>query len=65
MKTTIRIFSIFTVIGSVLGGLGVLSSFLMNSAPQQAAAAAVGVGFAVVPYCFTRAFEMYSNAGGE
>lgn len=65
MKTTIQIFSVFTIIGSLLGGLGVLSSFLMNSAPQQAAAAAVGIGFAVVPYCLTRAFEMYRGAGGN
>lgn len=65
MNTSIRIFSIFTILGSLLGGLGIMGSFLMNSAPQQAAAAAVGIGFAVVPYCFTRAFEMYKNAGGQ
>ena len=65
MNSTIKTFSIFTIIGSLLGGLGVMGSFLMNSAPQQAAAAAVGIGFAVVPYCLTRAFEMYRNAGGQ
>jgi len=28
-----------------------------NGSPQQAAAAAVGVAFAVIPYCFTRALS--------
>lgn len=46
---------ILTLIGSLIGGVFVFSSFVEKAAPQQAAAAAIGVGFGVLPYCFARA----------
>lgn len=47
-----------TIVGTVAGALLVASSFGPgNSAPQQAALAAIGVGCAVIPYVFTRACE--------
>lgn len=49
---------IMVIIGSILGGLGTLLGILTaNGAPQQAAAAAMGVAFAVIPYCFARAVQ--------
>ena len=45
-----------TLIGSILGGIVVLLGVLgANGAPQEAAAAAIGVSLAVVPYCLARA----------
>lgn len=45
-----------TVVGSVLGGiiliLGVMSA---ESAPQEAAIAAIAIGLSVIPYCLARA----------
>lgn len=46
---------IFVLLGAVLGGMTALSAFAATSAPQQAAAAAIGVALAVIPYCFARA----------
>jgi sugar phosphate permease len=47
---------IVTIIGSVLGGLTFLAGIVAaNGAPQEAAAAAMGVAFAVIPYCLARA----------
>jgi hypothetical protein len=52
-----------TIIGSVLGGFisvgGVLAA---NGAPQEAAAAAVGVACAVIPYCLARAVSEISDS---
>lgn len=48
---------VLTLLGSVLGGGFLLSSFSAQGAPQQAAAAAIGVGFAVLPYCFAGALS--------
>lgn len=51
-----RIFWILTILGTILGGaialLGVMNA---KGAPQEAAAAAVGVACAVIPYCLARA----------
>ena len=45
-----------TIVGSILGALaiavGVTSA---TGAPQEAAAAAVGIALAVIPYCLARA----------
>lgn len=51
------IFWVLTMLGAVIGGGFLLSSFAASGAPQQAAAAAIGIGFAVLPYCFTRALS--------
>lgn len=43
-------------LGSVIGMLLVASSLLLaTSAPQEAAAAAMGIGFAVIPTCLALA----------
>ena len=47
---------VLTMIGSVLGGLVVLCGVIgANGAPQDAAAAAVGIAMAAIPYCLARA----------
>lgn len=47
---------ILTAIGSVLGGLvALIGVTAANGAPQEAAAAAMGIAFAVIPYCLARA----------
>jgi sugar phosphate permease len=47
---------VLTAIGSVLGGLVVIIGVIAaHSAPQEAAAAAMGIAFAVIPYCLARA----------
>jgi hypothetical protein len=52
-----------TVCGSVLGGIisvaGVLAA---KGAPQEAAAAAIGVACAVIPYCLARAASEISDS---
>ena len=47
---------VITTICSVLGALtAVIGILAANGAPQEAAAAAMGVAFAVIPYCLARA----------
>jgi hypothetical protein len=47
---------ILTAIGSVLGSLvALIGVAAANGAPQEAAAAAMGIAFAVIPYCLARA----------
>ena len=49
----------FAAVGAGMVGInGVLSA---TSAPQQAAAAAISVAIAIIPYCFTRACEKLAN----
>jgi hypothetical protein len=49
---------ILALLGSIAAGLTLFGGILFsNGAPQQAAAAAIAVGFAVIPYCFARAIE--------
>jgi hypothetical protein len=51
-----KFFWILTMIGSVIGGFIVITGVANASgAPQEASAAAIGVAFAVIPYCFARA----------
>jgi hypothetical protein len=47
----------FTAVSAVIGGLLIVFALFAESAPQQAALAAVGVGFAVAPYVYTRAMQ--------
>jgi hypothetical protein len=51
-----------TAAGSVIGGvimiLGVAGA---NGSPQQAAAAAIGIGCAVIPYCLTRSMSEHEQ----
>ena len=47
---------ILVIIGSIFGGLtAFLGVIYASGSPQQAAAAAVGIAFAVIPYCLARA----------
>ena len=55
------LFSIVTIIGSLTGAFLLFTSFAMDSAPQQGALAATAVGFAVIPYCITRAIQMLTD----
>lgn len=48
---------ILTMIGTVIGGFILLSTLGADSAPQQAAGAAMAVACGVLPYCFARAIE--------
>ncbi|PBI78956.1 hypothetical protein [Rahnella victoriana] len=49
---------VIALICGVIGFVqGVLSVFAANSAPQQAAGAAMGIAWAVIPYCICRAIQ--------
>lgn len=48
---------ILTIIGTVIGGLILVSTLTAESAPQQAAGAAMALAWGVLPYCFARAIE--------
>ncbi len=51
-----KFFWIVTIISSSLGGLFAFGGVAFaNGAPQEAAAAAIGVACAVIPYCIARA----------
>jgi len=46
------------IIGSIIGGIIFLFGIAAaKSAPQEAAAAASGIAFAVIPYCLARAIS--------
>jgi hypothetical protein len=47
-----------TMLGSLIGGVVFFFALLTsNGAPQEAAGAALAIGFAVLPYVFARAFD--------
>ena len=47
---------LLTALGSIIGAFVVLVGVAgANGAPQEAAAAAIGISFAVIPYCLARA----------
>ena len=47
----IKFLWVLTILGSILGALAAGSGIMLASgAPQEAAAAAVGIAFAVIPY---------------
>jgi hypothetical protein len=49
---------------SLFGGIRLIEGLIVaDSAPQQAAAAAMAVAFAVIPYCAARAIQ--ELAGGS
>jgi len=47
----VRLFEILTYIGAVLALLMLATAFGVSSAPQEAAAAAIGLCFVAIPYC--------------
>lgn len=57
-----RLAWIVTFLGGVLG-LWQLAHTTMNaaSAPQQAAGAAMAIGWAAIPYCIARAIQLFSR----
>lgn len=59
MHTTLWI---ITVIGGLIGGFILITGLMSaNGAPQEAAAAAAGVAFVVIPYCIARASDEISK----
>lgn len=68
MKKLEEVFALFLqmmVIGGALFATFQFSSALTTSesAPQQAAGSAMALCYAVIPYVFARAFEMYESWG--
>ena len=60
------IFSVITIVGSAIGVLILFAAVAAtDSAPQQGALAATAVGFAVIPYCITRAIEILAGDDQE
>lgn len=48
----VGLFEVLTLLGCLIGGALVILAIMPGaSAPQAGAMAAIGVGFAVVPYC--------------
>ena len=57
---------IITLICSALGGILLFDTFLSaDSAPQQAAGAAMAVAIVVIPYVFSRAIAELLGSKGE
>jgi hypothetical protein len=51
-----------TILGSIAGALVVTFGFLFaNGAPQEAAAAGLGLSMAVIPYCMAKAYSEMNN----
>lgn len=49
---------VLVIIGTLIGGYELLNTLAFaESAPQQAAGAALALAWAVLPYCFARAVE--------
>ena len=48
---------VFTLLSCVIAFFALITAFVSSSAPQQAGMAGLAVGFAVIPYVVTRAFE--------
>ena len=55
------LFSVVTIVGSSIGAVLLFISFTMDTYPGQGAYAAAAVGFAVIPYCITRAVELLTG----
>jgi hypothetical protein len=53
---------LFTLAGGLFGGLTLIVGLASaNGAPQQAAAAGMALGYAVIPYCISRAVTEIIN----
>jgi len=54
----LKLWWVLTLVGAAIGGVTFFSGMLQaRSAPQEAAAAAFAIGWAVLPYVWTRAWE--------
>lgn len=52
------------ILCGVVGVLeGIVGMYNAESAPQQAAGAAMGIAWAVIPYCICRAFQQLNPLG--
>jgi len=61
-----KFFLFVTGCSSVIGGLWLLGGlFLAKSAPQEASAAAIACAFAILPYVFARAGQLWERADDE
>lgn len=47
------LFDVMTMLGCLLGGAMVVLAFLGILEPQAGGIAAIGIGFAVIPYCLS------------
>jgi hypothetical protein len=55
---------VLVILGCVVGTLILIDTFITaDSAPKQGAGAALAVAFAVIPYCFVRAIDLWDAAG--
>ena len=62
--SSVSVMAGIALVCGILAGVGGLLGILeANSAPQQAAAAAMACATAVIPYVIARSVEMISNAG--
>jgi hypothetical protein len=53
---------VISMLSAIVGGLTATFGVLFaTGAPQEAAAAAIGLSIAVIPYCFARAYESIDN----
>ena len=57
-KTFWTLSALSAVLGAIVMLVGVAGA---NGAPQEAAAAAIGIGLAVIPYCFNRALDEFDR----
>ena len=54
---------VITIVGSAIGAFVSITGVLAaNGAPQEAAAAAIGVACAVIPYCLARAVSELNDS---
>jgi len=61
-----KFFLFVTGCSSVVGALWLLGGlFLAKSAPQEASAAAIACAFAILPYVFARAGQLWERADDE
>jgi heme A synthase len=63
LKILIAVLWVLVLLSAGLGGLQLILAMNAEAAPAQGAAAAVAVGFAVIPYVAVRAIEGIAGRG--
>lgn len=62
----VNILYIITIIGAVIGGFTFVANLgRAQSAPQEAALAAVSMAWVVIPYCLARAAQLFGQRERE
>jgi hypothetical protein len=56
-----KFFHVVTIVASIIASFVLFGAIVEDTAPKQAAAAAIAVGIAVIPYVFMRAVESTRN----